>query len=193
MGIDNTNDSAHVGVTAMKRVGVDTMEYNRNFTHRTYGAIGSVAFTTPKGKYTINGNELPDSSVAHLMTFALQTLQDAYAGAKSTDEALGAFNGKLDKLLNGTIGTRGTGDGADEQTRVARQLVRGLVKAKYGSKSPEWTAFTGLDDAAQNAKLDAMFAANEAALSDAVDEKIAELAAARVKRGEMVKTVEIAL
>jgi hypothetical protein len=169
------------------------MDYNRTFTHRTYGKIGVVTFTVPKGKYILNGTELPESSVAHLMTFALQTLQDAYAGAKSTDEALGAFNGKLDKLLNGTIGTRGTGDGADERTRVARQLVRGLVKAKYGSKSSEWAAFTGLDDAAQAAKLDAMFAANEAALSGAVDEKIAELAAARAKRGEMAKTVEIAL
>lgn len=169
------------------------MEYNRNFTHRTFGAIGSVVFTVPKGKYAINGTELPQSSVDHLMVFALQTLQDAYAGAKSTDEALGAFNGKLDKLLNGTIGTRGSGDGADERTRVARQLVRGLVKAKYGSKSSEWAAFTGLDDAAQNAKLDAMYAANEAALSGAVDEKIAELAAARAKRADLGKTVEIAL
>ena len=169
------------------------MEYNRTFTHRTFGKIGDVAFTVPKGRYAINGNELPESSVSHLMVFALQTLQDAYAGAKSTDEALGAFNGKLDKLLNGTIGTRGSGDGADERTRVARQIVRGLVKAKYGSKSTEWATFTGLDDAAQNAKLDAMFAANEAALSGAVDEKIAELAAARAKRADMAKTVEIAL
>lgn len=169
------------------------MDYTRTFTHRTYGKIGDVTFTTPKGKYAINGTELPESSVAHLMTFALQTLQDAYAGAKSTDEALGAFNGKLDKLLNGTIGTRSGGDGADERTRVARQLVRGLVKAKYGAKSTEWTAFTGLADDAQNAKLDAMYAANEAALASAVDEKIAELAAARAKRADLGKTVEIAL
>lgn len=169
------------------------MDYNRTFTHRTYGKVGDVVFITPKGKYALNGTELPESSVAHLMTFALQTLQDAYAGAKSTDEALGMFNGKLDKLLNGTIGTRGSGDGADERTRVARQLVRGLVKTKYGSKSPEWATFIGLSDDDQNAKLDAMFAANEAALSGAVDEKIAELAAARAKRADLGKTVEIAL
>ena len=169
------------------------MEYNRTFTHRTFGKIGDVVFAVPKGKYTLNGQDLPDASVAHLMTFALQTLQDAYAGAKSTGEALGAFNGKLDKLLNGTIGTRGGGDGADERTRVARQLVRGLVKAKYGSKSPEWTAFIGLADDEQAAKLDAMYAANEGALSGAVDEKLAELAAACAKRADLGKTVEIAL
>lgn len=169
------------------------MEYNRTFTHRTYGKIGDVTFTVPKGKFAINGNELPDTSVAHLMTFALQTLQDAYAGAKSTDEAQGAFNGKLDKLLNGTIGTRGSGDGADERTRVARALVRGAFKAKVGGKSPEWAAFTGLSDADQNAKLDAWFAQHEATFAPAVDEKLAELASARAKRTELVKDVSFSM
>jgi hypothetical protein len=169
------------------------MEYARTFTHKTFGKIGEVTFAVPKGKYVLNGNELPESSVAHLMTFALQTLQDAYAGAKSTDEAQGAFNGKYDKLINGTIGTRGGGDGADERTRVARQIVRGLVKAKYGSKSTDWATFTGLSDDEQNAKLDAIFAKNEAELTPSVDEKLAELAAARAKRSELAKTVEISL
>lgn len=172
------------------------MEYNRSYTHKTYGKIGDVTFSVPKGKFAINGTELPDQSVAHLMTFALQTLQDAYAGAKSTDEALGAFNGKLDKLLNGTIGTRGSGDGADERTRVARQIVRGLVKAKYGAKSSEWKTFIGLADADQNAKLDAIYNANtekSEKLVEVVNAKIAELAAARAKRADLGKTVEIAL
>lgn len=169
------------------------MEYNRNFTHRTYGNIGAVTFGVPKGKYTLNGTELPESSVAHLMTFALQSLQDAYAGAKSTDEALGAFNGKLDKLLNGTIGTRGSGDGADERTRVARSIMHGLVKAKFGSKSTEWATFTGLDDAEQAAKLDAMVAANQAALDPAIDEEMARRAARRNAKAELGAAIEIAL
>lgn len=165
------------------------MEYNRNYTHRTYGNIGAVTFEVPKGKFRLNGNDLPDASVAHLMTFALQTLQDAYAGAKSTDEAQGAFNGKLDKLLNGTIGTRGSGDGADERTRVARAIVRSAVKAKFGAKSPEWAKFTGLADDDQNAKLDEWFTANDATFGPAVDEKLAELAAARAKKAELAKAV----
>jgi hypothetical protein len=165
------------------------MEYNRSYNHKTFGAIGSVVFDVPKGSFKLNGQTLPDASVAHLMTFALQTLQDAYAGAKSTDEALGAFNQKLDKLLNGTIGTRGSGDGADERTRVARAIVRGAVKAKFGGKSPEWARFTGLTDDEQAAKLDAWFTANEATFAPAVDEKLAELAAARAKRSELAKDV----
>lgn len=155
------------------------MEYNRSFTHRIFGAIGAVTFETPKGKYVLNGTELPDASVAHLMTFALQTLQDAYAGAKSTDEALGAFNGKLDKLLNGTIGTRASGDGADERTRVARSVTMAAAKAKFGAKSPEWATFTGLSDDDKNAKLDGWYAANAAAFDPAIDEEMARRAAKR--------------
>lgn len=169
------------------------MEYNRSYNHKTFGAIGSVVFTVPKGKYAINGHELPESSVAHLMTFALQTLQDAYAGAKSTDEAQGAFNGKLDKLLNGTIGTRGSGDGADERTRVARSVVHAAAKAKFGAKSAEWATFTGLDDDARNAKLDAWFAANEDAFTPAVEEEMARRAAKRDAKAGLAATVNIAM
>lgn len=167
------------------------MDMYRTFTHRTYGKIGDVTFTVPKGKFAINGQELPESSVAHLMTFALQTLQDSYAGAKSTDEALGAFNGKLDKLMNGTIGTRGTGDGADERTRVARSVVQQAAKAKFGAKSPEWATFTGLDDAAQAAKLDGWYEANKAAFDPAVEEEMARRQARRDAKTGLAATVAI--
>lgn len=169
------------------------MEYNRNYTHRTFGKIGAVTFTAPKGKYLLNGTELPQASVDHLLTFALQTLQDAYAGAKSTDEALGAFNTKLDRLLNGTIGTRGTGDGADERTRVARSVVHAAAKAKFGSKSPEWATFTGLDDDARNAKLDGWYEANKAAFDPAVDEEMARRNARREANKGLGATVDISL
>jgi hypothetical protein len=158
-----------------------------------YGAIGAVTFETPKGKYILNGTELPDASMAHLMHFALQTLQDAYAGAKSTDEALGAFNGKLDKLLNGTIGTRSSGDGADERTRVARSVTMAAAKAKFGAKSPEWATFTGLTDDEKNAKLDAWFTANEAAFAPAVDEEMARRAAKRDAKATLAGSVDIAM
>jgi hypothetical protein len=169
------------------------METNRTFTHRTFGAIGAVAFETPKGRYAINGQVLPESSVAHLMTFALQTLQDAYAGAKSTDEALGAYNGKLDKLLNGTIGTRAAGDGADERTRVARSVTMAAAKAKFGAKSPEWATFTGLDADAQAAKLDGWYEANRAAFDPAVDEEMARRAAKRAAKADLAGSVDIAM
>ena len=169
------------------------MEITRTYTHRTFGNIGAVTFETPKGKYRLNGHDLPDASVTHLLTFALQTLQDAYAGAKSTDEALGAFNGKLDKLLNGTIGSRGTGDGADERTRVARSVVQAAAKAKFGSKSPEWATFTGLSDDERAAKLDGWYEANREAFDPAIDEEMARRAARRDAKVGLAATVEMAL
>lgn len=85
------------------------MQVKRTYEHKTYGTIGAVDLVAPDGPYTLNGTELPASSVQHLLTFALQTLQDAYAGAKDQSEATGNFNKKLDKLLSGTIGTRQPG------------------------------------------------------------------------------------
>ena len=169
------------------------MKIERNYSHKVYGAIGSVTFETPKGKYILNGHELPDASVEHLMTFALQTLQDAYAGAKSTDEAKGAFNGKYDKLINGTIGTRGSGDGADERTRVARSVVYAALKIKFGAKSPEWAEFTGRPDDAQVARLDEIYAENEAVFAPRVDEEMAERAAKRARKADLAKAVEVTL
>jgi hypothetical protein len=166
---------------------------SRTYTHRTFGKIGEAIMEVPVGTFRLNGNDLPDISVTHLMTFALQTLQDAYAGAKSTDEALGAFNTKLDRLLNGTIGTRSGGDGADERTRVARSVVQAAAKAKFGAKSPEWATFTGLSDDARNAKLDAWFASNEAAFTPAVEEEMARRAAKRDANKGLGATIDISL
>ena len=166
---------------------------NRSFAHRNYGAIGEVTLVADKGKFTLNGTELPDASVQHLLTFALQTLQDAYAGAKDADEAQGAFNGKLDKLLGGTIGTRAVGGGVSEEVAVARSIVRAAVKAKFGSKSPEWATFTGLADDEQNAKLDDWFAANEAAFRPAVDAKLAERRADRERKAGLAGAVDFSL
>jgi len=167
------------------------MEYNRSFNHKVYGAIGAVTFETPKGSFKLNGANLPEPSVDHLMTFALQTLQDAYAGAKSTDEALGAFNAKLDRILNGEIGVRGTGDGASERTRVERSVMMAAAKIRFGAKSAEWATFTGLADDAKNAKLDAWYAANAAGLSGAVDEEMARRAAKRDANKNLAATVTI--
>lgn len=169
------------------------MDITRNYTHRTFGAIGSVAFTVPKGKFTLNGTELPEASVAHLMTFALQTLQDAYAGAKDAAEAQGAFNTKLDRLIQGTIGTRGSGDGTDERTRVARSVTMAAAKTKFGAKSPEWATFTGLADDAQAAKLDEWYAAFESVLSPEVDAEMERRAEKRAAKQGLAGKVEFAL
>lgn len=159
-----------------------TYTINRSYAHKAHGTIGSVTLTAPDGDYTLDGKKLPPQSVEYLLGFALQSLQDAYAGSANAAEAIGAFEGKRDKLIDGTIGTRSGGVGVDEFTAVARSIVRGAVKAKVGAKSVHWTTFTGLSDAEQNAKLDGWFAANETVFRPAVEAKIAERRADRERK-----------
>lgn len=169
------------------------MEINRSFSHRTFGAIGSVVLDETKGKWTLDGKPLPEASVAHLMTFALQTLQDAYAGAKSAEEAKSAFETKLGKLVDGTIGTRSGGGGVDERTAVMRSVVKAAMKAKFGAKSPEWAEFTGRSDEDQNAKFAEVYEANKAVFDPAIEDEMARRAARRAAKSDLAGSVEITL
>lgn len=164
------------------------MEITRNYSHKVHGLIGSVAFTAPDGPYLLDGQPLDEASVTHLLTFALQTLQDAYAGSETADEAKASWAKKRGKLLDGTIGTRTGGDGADEFTTIARQLVRVGYKAALGAKSTEWATFTGLPDADQNAKLDELFGKNETAFRPQVEAKIAANKAERERKAKITAT-----
>lgn len=168
-------------------------EIVRSFAHRAHGAIGEVHMQAPSGKYVLNGKELPEQSVEHLLTFALQTLQDAYAGAKDAAEAQGAFNGKLDKLLAGTIGTRTGGSGVDEFTRVARMIVRSAFKAANPAKSEAREAFMALEPAEQDAKLDEWFAANEEAFRPTVEEEVEAREKARKAKAKLGSKVEFGI
>lgn len=169
------------------------MEITRSYTHRTFGTIGEVTLVAPKGKWMLDGKELPEASVSHLVTFALQTLQDAYAGAKDKAEAEGAFNAKYDRLVAGTLGTRGSGSGVDERTRVQRSVVFAALKAKFGAKSPEWAEFTGRTDEAQAERLDEVYAENESVFAGAVDAELAERAAKRARKAGLAGAVDITL
>lgn len=104
----------------------------RNYVHRDHGKIGHVELEAPNGKWKLDGEELPASSIDHLLTFALQTLQDAYAGADSADDAKGRWSKKRDALIAGTVGVR-TG-GVDPVVAETRRLVRNAVKAKEGAE-----------------------------------------------------------
>lgn len=157
---------------------------NRAFVSRSFGDIGKVTLTAPDGDYAIDGKALPESSVAHLLTFALQTLQDAYAGAKDAAEAQGAFNGKLDKLLAGTIGTRtGGGGGVTERDKVARIIVGDWFRSAYGKGTPERAKYDEADGPGKYAILDKIWADNEAVFADAVDEEVAARKAKAEKLG----------
>lgn len=165
------------------------MNITRAFNHRTFGQIGSVELSANVKDVKVDGTTLPDASVEYLLHFALQSLQDAYAGAKTEDEAKAAWAKKLDALKAGTIGVRGGGEGVTEETKVQRMIVRNMVKAKFGAKSPEWATFTGLSDADQNAKLDEWFAANAEKLAPAVAEEMKRREAARKAKAKIADAV----
>lgn len=169
-------------------------DVNRSFTHRTYGEIGTVAMTADVAKVTINGTEIPEGSVEYLLHFALQSLQDAYAGAKNPTEATAAFDKKLKALIEGTIGVRtGTSSGVTEEVAVQRSITRQMFKAKVGGKSEAWATFTGLTDAEQGEKLDVWYTANEAALAPAATEELARREKARKAKALLGNSVSFEL
>lgn len=109
------------------------MQTTRTYTHKTHGKIGQATLTAPDGEWTLDGKPIPESGVAHLLNFALQTLQDAYAGANSPVEAQGAFEKKRDAILNGTIGVRGGGSASDPVQDLAEKMARDQITMRFAA------------------------------------------------------------
>jgi len=156
----------------------------REFNHRTFGAIGRVVLEADVKVLKVNGKPVPESSVEYLLTFALQSLQDAYAGAKNEAEAKGAFEGKLAKLIEGSIGIRTGGAGVSEETRVARQIVATMLRTKHEAK---WNEIKDAKD--KDEQLDGIFAKNEEKLRPAVEARLEELRKERDRKAKLAKNV----
>ena len=147
-----------------------------------------------KASVAIDLTALSAEIVARLAVHGLQQkVADAASGAETLDEANAAMQKAVDAILAGEWSSRGSGEGVDEFTRIARQLVRSAMKDQFGAKSPEWAAFTGLSDAEQNAKLDANFAANESEIRPLVEERIESIRADRERKAAAAKKVKFAL
>ena len=82
------------------------MQITRTFTHRAYGPIATATLAHGNVGWTLDGKPLPQASVEYLLGFALQSLQDAYAGAKSPETAKAAYAAKHNRLIEGTVGAR---------------------------------------------------------------------------------------
>lgn len=165
----------------------------RTFTHKTFGLIGEVALDAAVTKMQIDGQNIPQGSVEYLLNFALQSLQDAYAGAKNQTEAVAAFEKKRDALIAGTIGVRVGGASVGDETRIGRNLIKQALKAKMGKDSPEWAEFTGLSDADQNTKLDELLAKNREKLAPRIEAEVAALKAERERKAKLAKTSDLDL
>lgn len=138
-----------------------------------------------KGKWWLDGNELPAASAAYLATFALQSLQDAYAGAKSQADAVAAWEKKRNALLAGTIGVRtGGGGDSDPLATFRRAIVR---KALTGDNAAEYKAIPSDDQKARGEWLDAKYAALSYDKQDVVDERAEADRAAAIERAKAAK------
>jgi len=143
------------------------------------------------------------SVLANLCEYGIgQKLRDsASAATKVADEtktevqtvAQGMMNDCLASLIKGEWSHRGTGEGVDPRTSVARSIVRKAIKEKFGSKSPEWAKFTGMEPRDQNAKLDEVYAANAATFDPAIDEELARRAKNAKDKQKLANKLEISL
>ena len=163
----------------------------RAFDHKQHGRIGLVEMEADVKSVTIGGKELPATSVEYLLTFALQNLQDAYAGAESAADATGRFQKKLDRLLEGTIGVREAGDGASAETKAIRNVIGDMLRG-----AGKWKEVIGaLDEDDRPAKLDEIFAkqpeAKQEAIRTTARERMAEAAARKAQAKEMASGLSL--
>lgn len=172
-----------------------TLNASRTYDHKTFGRIGVAELLVESESdivVMLNGQELPAQSIDHLLTFALQSLQDAYAGAESEVDALERFNAKLTRILEGTLGTRSGGGGVDEFTRLMRMVLRPLVKEAAGA-----AAWKDMDEEARVAAIDAAYAAQgdegRGMIAEAVERKKAEIAAEAAAKAGLKNAIKISL
>ncbi len=163
----------------------------RAFDHKAHGRIGLVNVEADVKSMTIDGKELPAQSIEYLLTFALQSFQDAYAGAESADDAKGRFAKKLDRVIAGTIGLREAGDGASAETRMIRTVLGDMLR-----QAGKWKEIIGvLEENERAAKLDEIFAkqpeAKQAAIRASAAERLAELEAKRKQAAKLADGIEL--
>lgn len=161
-------------------------DFTRNFAHRDHGQIGEV-HVKANADIMLNGDKLPEQSVRYLLNFALQTLQDAYAGAKTADEAKGAWGKRLDAIVAGTIGTRTGGGGVSEEDKLRNSIAREMLRAKMAAEGKPYKLFTGKPAAEQAAIIAKVIETAKEVIDAEVDKRIAakKRAANAVDLGEI--------
>lgn len=161
----------------------------RTYAHRTFGAIGEARLRVMDDgtmEFAIGDDAfapLDASGTEHFLMFALQTLQDAYAGSTTRDEACAAFDKKADRIVSGDIGTRG--GGVDQWTSIARGVVRDQLRKVGGAVA---AAYKAADDAAgRNAILDAIIETNR----DKIDKRVRKIMTERAESLDLDVDVDL--
>lgn len=198
VGVDIREMWAHGYITVQSGTGYGVMEMKTSIE-----IMDTVTVSSRGQEVTVDVTKLDKDIIAQLVVHGLtQKVADAASAAAKLATVEGEtrtpeqitvdlMNKAIDGLYAGEW-TRRT-DGVSEETRVARSIVRGLLKAKHGAKSEAWAKFTGLSDDEQNKKLDEIAAKNADALADKVKEEIARREAARKAKQKLTAGIEIDL
>jgi hypothetical protein len=139
----------------------ETIEVSRSFIKKMMDKstwFGTVHAPTTlrihNGVWFLDGKELPKVSREYLMVFALQSLQDAYAGAEDLDDAQARFEKKYTRLIAGEIGTREASGATSDETDAQRHVARRIFFAQFAKGSDEYKAYKAADTKGRFAILD---------------------------------------
>lgn len=134
--------------------------------------------------------KLPANAQEKIIAYGVQRIfNDMVGGSErfpTVEDKVKHVEAQIARFMAGDIG-RAASASVSNETAIGRSLIKAGLKAKYGAKSPEWAAFTGLSDVEQEAKLDALLEKNKAKLQPQIDAEVkrrAELAAKRAKQSE---------
>lgn len=163
---------------------------NRPFDHKTYGRIGIVEMEAEVKGLTINGQPVPATSVEYLLNFALQNLQDAYASSKSEAEAKAAWEKKLDRLIEGTIGVRMGGSGVNAEVKTRRAILGEYIRKTEAGKAA-WKAHEDDRDEWLDAIFDKQAEDKQAAIMAEVAKRMAEAEARAKQAAALANSIEL--
>lgn len=138
--------------------------------------------------------DMPKAAQEKIIAYGCQRIfNDMVGGAErfpTVEDKVKHVEAQIARFLAGDIG-RQAAAGVSAEVSIGRSLVRAVLKAKYGAKSPEWAAFTGLTDDEQNAKLDALFERNKAKFAEEVEVEMLARAARAKKRAKQADALEM--
>ena len=164
--------------------------FARNYVHKSHGDIGRAAIRVCDDGtigLSINGSDfhkLDSNGAEHMLSYALQSFQDAYAGSDDQASAKAAFDAKAMKVLKGTIGTGGGASARSAHDQAVIDVVSAIL-----AKSPKAKEFKSAKASAKSKMIEAVIIKNadNQALLDAITERESVIERERKEAAELKK------
>lgn len=144
----------------------------------------------------VDWEKLPQAAREKIIAYGVQRIfNDMVGGSErfpTVEDKVAHVTDAIERFYKGEIG-RGGGVGVSPEVAIARQLLRAALKESLGAKSEKWAKFTGLEDAAQAAKLDELYERNKAKFAPEVEKELKRREALKAKRAEQAEGLDIDL